>query len=585
LVCCMAFMYSDAQFSDDFNDGALNAQWEGNRSHFVITTNGQLRLNAPEAGVSWLYRQTDFPSEFTLSMYFRMDFAPSNTNQARIYFMLDTPEISSASGYYFQLGENGNDDAIRFFKLNNGSATQLSSGTLGAIANSPAQANFRLDYTENGMWSLAADYQGTEILIPDMDVFDDSFLDGNDRYFGIYCVYTSTRTDLFYFDNISLRSFEADTDGPELVRITIPEADRVTLTFNKALDTSTSLNPENYLIYNGNIAVNEVQINTAAGVTLFLDQGLSSSRTYPLRLSGISDLFGNASISDTLLFYPRPASRGDLLLSEILADPETGVSEFIEVYNPTSDFLNLQGLTIANLDRNISRVIQNYTVVDPGKYLAITSNVESVKGFYNPPREANFLRNDIPGMNIASGNVTLFAADGSLPAIDSFNYRNDMHNPFIRRTKGVSLERIDFGLGTNSPNVWQSASSLTNFATPGYKNSNNVTNELSDEEFFLVKKTFSPNNDGMDDVLLLRYNLSEPGFLANIRVYDSNGNMIKVLAQNDLLGTEGLITWNGENQSGLVERIGMYIIAGEVYNSRGEVKSLKRVCVLADFLD
>jgi hypothetical protein len=588
-IVCLVFTLSSghasAQFTDDFGSGILNPEWQGDRENFVITDNGQLRLNAPEAGVSWLFRETNFPKEFSLSMFFRMDFAPSNTNQARIYFMLDKSDLSSASGYYFQLGENGNDDAIRLFRLSNGAATQLSSGTLGAIASSPAQANFRLDYTENGLWSLSVDYEGTQILIPDMDVFDDSFLPESGSYFGIYCVYTSTRTDLFYFDNISLRPFEEDSEGPELVRINIPEADRVALTFNKALDNSSALNPENYTIDNGIIIVENVQANTAAGVTLSLNQSLSSSRTYTLSINGVSDLFGNEATQDTFLFYPRPAKQGDLLLSEILADPETGISEFIEVYNPTNDFLNLQGITIFNIDRNISRVIQNYSVIDPNDYLAITDNIEAIKDFYNPPQDANFLRNDIPGMNIASGNVSLFAADGSLPAIDSFNYRNDMHNPFIRRTKGVSLERIDFGLDTNSPGVWQSASSLSNFATPGYKNSNNISNEVSEEEFFLVKKTFSPNNDGMDDVLLLRYNLNEPGFLANIRVFDSNGNMVKILSQNELLGTEGLITWNGENESGMVERIGIYILAGEVFNSNGIVKSLKRVCVLADFLD
>jgi len=119
------------------------------------------------------------------------------------------------------------------------------------------------------------------------------------------------------------------------------------------------------------------------------------------------------------------------------------------------------------------------------------------------------------------------------------------------------------------------------FATPTYKNSQYTDATTASSNFTLSPETFSPDGDGRDDYLLINYNLPDAGYLANIRVYTSNGVEVYRLANNLLLGTEGSIRWDGINFSNRRVPVGIYIIYIEYFNLIGEVKKEKKVCVVA----
>jgi len=151
--------------------------------------------------------------------------------------------------------------------------------------------------------------------------------------------------------------------------------------------------------------------------------------------------------------------------------------------------------------------------------------------------------------------------------------------------EGISLERISVIGETNDPTNWFSASSLSNYGTPGYENSQRSTGVIGDQNIELEYKVFSPDGDGYRDVMRLNYNLDKTGFIGNIAIYDDHGRLETYVAENKLLGTEGTVIWEGFLEDGSIAPIGMYIIYYDIFHDDGTVISGKKVCVLANQLN
>jgi hypothetical protein len=99
-------------------------------------------------------------------------------------------------------------------------------------------------------------------------------------------------------------------------------------------------------------------------------------------------------------------------------------------------------------------------------------------------------------------------------------------------------------------------------------------------EFSIDTKVFSPDNDGVDDIGLFSYNLSDIGLIGSISIFDHYGRLIKRVVNNELLGNKGTITWDGTNEQGQKASVGIYLVLFEYFNSSGEVHSIKKTITL-----
>src|SRR5690606_27392761 len=97
-------------------------------------------------------------------------------------------------------------------------------------------------------------------------------------------------------------------------------------------------------------------------------------------------------------------------------------------------------------------------------------------------------------------------------------------------------------------------------------------------------ESFSPNNDGYNDMFLIKYETGQPGFIANVKIFDSSGRFIQDLVKNELLSTVGSISWNGEDLTGPRQHPGVYIIWVELFNAAGEVHRFKKGVILTQIL-
>jgi len=253
------------------------------------------------------------------------------------------------------------------------------------------------------------------------------------------------------------------------------------------------------------------------------------------------------------------------------------------LYNTSDKFIDVNGLIISNSQNEMMKVVASDISIAPNSYLAFSEDVDFLFQEYKPDSDANIVSSELPAFNNDEGNVSISSFDGI--TLDSFDYSEDFHFTLIDDTEGVSLERISFDVATDNSRNWQSASQNSRFATPGYENSGTLVIDPADDMFTLITETFSPNQDGDDDVMILNYNLAKSGFVANISVFDAAGFKIRDLSQNELLSSQGIITWDGTDVEGSISDLGIYIVVGNVFHPDGEVFEFKITTVLAGFFD
>jgi flagellar hook assembly protein FlgD len=86
---------------------------------------------------------------------------------------------------------------------------------------------------------------------------------------------------------------------------------------------------------------------------------------------------------------------------------------------------------------------------------------------------------------------------------------------------------------------------------------------------------FQPLISGQD-FTQIKYRFDRGGFVANIKIIDHQGRVIRQLAHNELLGTEGFFRWDGDQDNGSRARMGYYLVSFEIFDEGGILKTYKR---------
>jgi hypothetical protein len=362
-----------------------------------------------------------------------------------------------------------------------------------------------------------------------------------------------------------------DKTPPQVERYYLKDDKTLVITFDKSLDRIMAEQTLQYQTMEG-IKISSSRISSASLSTLQLsfNAPLQPKRLYNLVIKPIlKDCQGQSiplSKADTLAIQlPEKPARNDLIINEILINPEVGGSRFLELYNRSEKALDIGGLKIIDSTRGDVKTVTTNFLLLPKHYVALTENPLYIQKRYNATifRFA-ILKNKLPTWSEESGNVAVYAVDGSKSIIlDSFSYDKTWHNPLLATSEGVSLEKINPNLPSTNKTSWQSAAEKSSFATPAQKNSQyrdpQETPSVS-TAFRLDKDTFSPDDDGFEDALLIHYKLEKSGGMANIKIFDSNGHLAKTLIANELLGTQGVLRWQGERIDGSKATIGVYIM-------------------------
>lgn len=366
----------------------------------------------------------------------------------------------------------------------------------------------------------------------------------------------------------------------------------VQLFFDEKLDPITAQNPSNYNIDGGaNIATATLLSPNNDAVTLQLASPLQTSKVYEVTVTGVADCNGNPIVDPNQASFALPDTiqPKDLIINEILFNPSTGGFDFVEIYNRSNKVLNLGDLVIGNLREGIDTTTSDVTgdrLIFPGEYAVFTENTTDILTRYTVQNPNTLILNDIPSFNDDAGNVTIFRGGiTEAQIIDAFSYSKAMHHPLLDDENGVSLERLRPDGTTQDAANWHSAAEAAGWATPTYRNSQYFESQAVGNDFFEIPEpTFSPDGDGYKDFLAINYSVDKPGYLVKVKIFDSEGRFVKSLANNELLGNEGFLRWDGDTDDGTKARIGIYVIALELFNPDGTKRNFKKTCVVAGML-
>ncbi|MCX7863057.1 MAG: lamin tail domain-containing protein [Bacteroidales bacterium] len=391
----------------------------------------------------------------------------------------------------------------------------------------------------------------------------------------------------------SVNSSNSDTYKPDVLRAVLWNNDSLIVTFNETVLTS-SLQPQNYIVSHGignPTSVSFIDLSQKKVLLTFSGVQFLPDTIYTLTiLQGISDCVGNITQQNITVQFGigSPILPGDIVINEVLFYEPTGGTDYVELYNKTSKIFNLKDLKLVTLDslQQIS-VIKPLTnegfYLFPNDYVVITKSLSKVMQFYTTPYPKKVLEmSDFPALKSTGDRLTF--VNNSLQVIDDFQFSESMHFQLLNSFKGVALERIHPSLPTQEPKSWHSASQNVGFGTPTYQNSQFSMFQNFDGEITVEPEIFSPDLDGKDDILYIRYKFPEAGYVANAQIFDSKGRLIRKLVRNELCGIEGYFTWDGLSDAKTKAEIGMYIVYIEVFHLNGTTKSFKKPCVVGGYL-
>lgn len=322
-------------------------------------------------------------------------------------------------------------------------------------------------------------------------------------------------------------------------------------------------------------------------VDAVLNKSLQQGVEYQLNLhQTLSDLSGNTlHLNSTRFALASNAQPNDVVINEVLYNPFSGGTDFVELYNRSSKVINLKQFYLASRDnaynlQQVRNITDDGALLFPDDYMLLSADKNKVLSYYySPDDQAFYDMSSLPGYPNDAGVVVLI--DTSAVLIDEFSYTDKMQFGLLSSTKGVSLERIDPNRSASEKANWHSAAENVGWATPGYRNS--VFKHIPDfsEQIKVEPEAFSPDNDGYNDMVNLHYSFTRAGFMANVLIFDKAGRKIRTLASNNLLSQSGIIPWDGLTDTQQKAPVGIYIIYFELIDLDGSLHQFRKVCVLS----
>jgi len=380
-----------------------------------------------------------------------------------------------------------------------------------------------------------------------------------------------------------------DVTSPEILRINVVSPDQMDVYFNEPLDSIIAIRKATYDVSpdlgHPTDVVSLDQLFSVIRLTFGVP--MAKNKIYSLTISkDLADCVGNrmtCEVNLTVGIASLPDS-ADVVFNEILFNAKAGGTDYIELYNRSPKIFNLRSLLIGTklngrMD-NLCRLNENGGMFYPYSYVLISSDIEKVKPFYSILNEKCLMTTScFPSLDDKSS--TLVLLNDTFRIVDELSYSDKMHVATLKNTEGISLERVNPAKATWFPGNWHSAAETAGYGTPGYKNSQYLCDSVITSEIGIPYTIFSPDNDGVEDILPINYKFDKPDCRAQVTIFDSNGTLVRKLLNNQLLGAEGFFTWDGTNDAGRMCTVGLYVIFIRTVFDDGTVNEYKKTCVLA----
>lgn len=393
--------------------------------------------------------------------------------------------------------------------------------------------------------------------------------------------------------------FELDTLTPELIFANLQSDGTVLVAFSEFVDISSAV-----FTISGN-QKNVTQFSNTNANQLLLDgSGLQAGTAIELKVTDLADVVGNTANSLTIPIA-QPISKNAVVINEILYDPLANSddnlpdqTEYIELYNTSDYAISLEDVYLNDAPnengqvRRLDPVSSSFKWIPANSYFLIYAEnttfvfeESQLTEYFDLPASDGIFAMQInrSSLSLSNSGDAIFLTDSSGTTIDSVFYDQSWQNPNRVSTKGVALEKITPTGPSNESSNWSSSTEIRG-GTPGQENSifQAQVTPPDNTGISFTPNPFSPDGDGFEDFLAIDYTLDEADYLLRVRIYDRYGREVRQLADGKAAGFSGSLTWDGLTDDGKPNRVGIYIVLFEAYNSAtGKDRTFKETVVIA----
>ena len=272
-----------------------------------------------------------------------------------------------------------------------------------------------------------------------------------------------------------------DRQPPSISDLYPPDSSTLVVEFSEVMDPGSLIEPQNYSVNRGLKYPSFIDCIAPENRTVILhyDQVFYPGMDYTLELSeNLIDCAGLPVSSGQVKRFALPVQplSSEILISEVLFNPQPYCPRFVEIHNPGSKTFDLADLRIGKKNtkggpiESVAPLTNGHHLFYPGDYLALTDDpVRLMDCCYVHDPETLINCKDLPGMDDEKGTIVIL--DKYLQVLDEFSFDRQMHLALLSTEEGVSLERLSFDMPSGQASNWHSAAATEGYATPGRINS------------------------------------------------------------------------------------------------------------------
>lgn len=371
----------------------------------------------------------------------------------------------------------------------------------------------------------------------------------------------------------SIRGYLENPALPKLLHIFPLRTDSLRVSFSGQVQR----NPDPALFsIAGGPTISQVWPELPAGnaLTMLLEAPIPLDAMLELRIeAGLQDCLGRPLAAQSALFgWPAPIEAGSIELNEIMYHPGSGAPQYLELRHRGEVPYALNELLVGN--GTLARALTLQRLMLPGDYLVLCPAPELLQLQFPEAQPEYVIAQTLPNWKSPEGQVMLYTSE---MVIDSMHYHDSLHNSLLSQTRGVAMERLE------GSSHWHSAAALPGYGTPTWPNSqqwNPAETEVK-RFFWLTPETFSPDGDGIDDLLQVNYAFDEPDYWADVYIYDASGRLVRKLKENTPLSLQGSLLWDGAGEQQEHLPVGVYLVWMRWWHPSGRSGNEHSPCVLA----
>jgi len=260
-----------------------------------------------------------------------------------------------------------------------------------------------------------------------------------------------------------------------------------------------------------------------------------------------------------------------LIINEIMFDPLSGDPEWFELYNRTSESMDLSGWMFSDSDTTdkILFCIENRPI-DPEMYVVISEDSTIRHEMHD--ETALCVSSRWAALNNDGDEIQLYDPSGK--SIDQVAYKDSW-----RSIPNTSLERVSpEGASGDSAN-WYSCTAPSGM-TPGERNSVYASTVPAESEILVHPNPFSPDGDGFEEVTVISYQIPAETASVRLQIFDINGRLVRTLLGGSQSGSQSQVVWDGRDEGNNKASIGVYIVYLSCLNGQKTIRSEARTTVV-----